>query len=171
MALTPKTATQFVTKKLRQFASRAWEATLATALLVSGLWDVISGSMSPMEVQHALAHDVYVVYGLYLIVSATLILVAIFNPCRLWARRVERTGMLLAGITMGTMAWLLEANEEIVSTPDFERVEHYFLYGLILLATASFARYWYLGKQSETEKIVHIVRTEMNTERRKRDRP
>ena len=168
MAHTPKTATRFLLKKFTQFASRAWEATFAAGLFVSGFWNTFSSSVNPEEIEHILAYEIFMIYGFYLMVASGLILVAIFNPCHLWARRIERTGMLLAGVTMSTMAILLEANNEIISTPSYERVEHYYLIGLIFFSLASFARYWYLGKQSDTKKIVHLVRTQMGTERRRR---
>lgn len=168
MAQTPGPTRKYVSKKFKQFASRAWEATFAAAMIISGVWDTFSTSVNPVEIDQLLAREVYMIYGVYLMVSSALILIAIFNPCHLWARRIERTGMLLASVTMGTMAWLLETNEEIVSTPDYERVEHYYLVGLIIFSLASLARYWYLGRQSDTEKIVHLVHTQMGTELRRR---
>ena len=132
------------------YSRRPWETLQAAIMAFAGTVDLLGARPFPPEVD-LFAHPLlWRVYGLYLAVGSYMVLVAIFHRTSVWARRLERTGMLLiaGAVTVSGMLysyWVLFHQD----TPEYriaEPITRYLAILMFLTAFGAMARWHFLGR-------------------------
>ncbi len=149
---TPTTHRHRIAGWWHAYTRRPWEFLQAAIMSFAGLVDLFGARPFPPEVGLSAPLFVWRIYGLYLAVGSLLVAAAIL--CRLapWARRAERTGMILvaAAVTVsGSLYthWLLvQAEHGAAGDAVAIVITRYLAILMFLTAFGAIARWRFLGQ-------------------------